>query len=388
MNIHLTLKTCFVLIAVLFVNFCKAQINLEFTSVNEYAFNTKEALNLIVTNGTTKPFNVIFNGRIKDASGQTVVEFKTHEATLNIGATIFSPQTIAFSETQYYNNDIAEIEASSGSYPSGNYSICVWATCTTPDCNGTGSSTVSTVEPRCIQIHIENPTPLLLATPENESEIETTRPLYTWIPPSPVAGSASLNYTMILVELLEGQTKADALSQNRPLIELEGIGNPALIHPSDIPELEKGKWYAWQVQAYVGKTPIAKSEQWKFKVKKKEEEKRVNRFFDLNQSNTAEIPKIKKGDKIFFTIENGMLNISPLFSFKRLDGKLISVQVLRVTKDSIISEFDEFSSDLIHAGLTKYSIETSQIAFKSGVIYDLFLEFSNLKTIFRFEIID
>ncbi len=268
MKSKIIIKFSLTILCFFFFNFCKAQINLEFTSINEYAFNTKEALNLIVTNGTTKPFNVIFNGRIKDASGQTVVEFKSHEATLSLGATIFSPQNISFSETQYYNNDIAEIEASSGSYPSGNYSICVWATCTTPDCNGTGSDNVSHLEPKCIQIHIENPTPLLLATPESEAEIESTRPLYNWIPPSPVAGSASLNYTMILVELLDGQSKADALTQNRPLIELEGIGNPALMHPSDIPELEKGKWYAWQVQAYVGKTPIAKSEQWKFKVKK------------------------------------------------------------------------------------------------------------------------
>ena len=280
---NLILRSCVVIIAVFSVSFCKAQINLEFTSVNEYAFNTKEALNLIVTNGTTKPFNVIFNGRIKDANGQTVVEFKSHEATLNLGATIFSPQNISFSETQYFNNDIAEIEASSGSYPSGNYSICVWATCTTPDCNGTGSDNVSHLEPRCIQIHIENPTPLLLATPENESEIESTRPLYTWIPPSPVAGSANLNYTMILVELLDGQSKADALTQNRPLIELEGIGNPALMHPSDLPELETGKWYAWQVQAYVGKTPIAKSEQWKFKVKKKEKKETTILVYELKQ---------------------------------------------------------------------------------------------------------
>jgi hypothetical protein len=353
MNNHLTLKTCFVLIAIFFVNFCKAQINLEFTSVNEYAFNTKEALNLIVTNGTTKPFNVIFNGRIKDASGQTVVEFKSHEATLNLGATIFSPQNISFSETQYFNNDIAEIEASSGSYPSGNYSICIWATCTTPDCNGTGSDNVSHLEPKCLQIHIENPTPLLLATPENESEIESTRPLYTWIPPSPVAGSASLNYTMILVELLDGQSKADALTQNRPLIELEGIDNPALMHPSDIPELEKGKWYAWQVQAYVGKTPVAKSEQWKFKVKKEEKKKEKPTYV-----------KLKTDDKNIYPVKE-VLNITYLEEYV---PQVLDLRILSLDGKEVYRNLKDYKTD---RGENIYSIELSSLKLEVGVVYEL-----------------
>lgn len=344
-------RYCFLIIFFSLFNVCNAQINLEFTSVNEYAFNTKEALNLIVTNGTTKPFNVIFNGRIKDASGQTVVEFKSHEATLNIGATIFSPQNISFSETQYYNTDIAEIEASSGSYPSGNYSICVWATCTTPDCNGTGSSTVSTVEPRCIQIHIENPTPLLLATPENESEIETTRPLYTWIPPSPVAGSASLNYTMILVELLEGQSKADALTQNRPLIELEGIGNPTLMHPSDIPELEKGKWYAWQVQAYVGKTPIAKSEQWKFKVKKKEKKDSTILIYELKQEMYNELYIVRSDSmKIKYT-EQYFVGNDKSFTFSILGENNFALKNLKNDNSSLKEGIGEYTLFLRYPGL-------------------------------------
>ena len=384
MNIHLTLKTCFILIALFFINIGRAQVNLEFTSVNEYAFNTREVLNLIVTNGTAKSFNVIFNGKIKDGSGQPVVEFKTHEATLNLGATVFTPQTISFAETQYFNNDIAEIEASSGTYPSGNYSICIWATCTTPDCNGTGA-TVANTEPKCIQINIENPTPLLLATPENESEIELTRPLYTWIPPSPVAGSANLNYTMILVEMMDGQNKADALTQNRPLIELEGIDHPSLMHPSDLPELEKGKWYAWQVQAFVGKTPIAKSEQWKFKVKKKVEEKEAYRYFNLNETITG-IPKIKKNERLFFIIQNDMNNKEPEFILRLLNGKNISVKFDRVIKDSINLEHDKYTSELNNNGLTKYTLLIDPLIFDTQKVYELTAIFNNRKNIFRFEI--
>ncbi|MES2618106.1 MAG: hypothetical protein V4613_09510 [Bacteroidota bacterium] len=363
----------------------QSQINLEFTTVNEYSFNTREALNLIITNGHTKAFNVYVKGHIKDGNGQMVVEFKSTEVVLNTGANVFTQINISLAETQYFNNDIAEIEQATGSYPSGNYSICLWTVCSTSDCNGIGSDAGS-MEPKCLYIHIENPTPLLLATPENEAEIETTRPLYTWIPPSPVAGSANLNYKMILVEILEGQSKADALMQNRPILEMDGILNPALMHPSDLPELEKGKWYAWQVEAYVGKTSIAKSEQWKFKIKK-EEKKVIARYFLINKEFT-DIPKISIDDQLFFIIDNQVINSEPKFTIRVLKGGLIDCPVERVVKDSTSIEFDQYEKNLVQGGLVKYHLYIDPKLFSNGLIYELVTILpNNKKYIFRFEII-
>lgn len=245
-----------------------AQLSMQFNAVNEYVFSSKEALNFTAINSNPKSFEAIFTGTIKKGNGELICEFKTAPVWLQTGANVFTPFTLSMADLNYHDQDILEIETKSGQYPSGNYTICMIGHCATADCNGLGASAAAMETPICISIQTENPTPLILLNPENESEIEETRPPLSWIPPSPVAGSANLNYTLILVEMLEGQNKADALSQNRPLIEMEGLTNPALMYPSDLPELEKGKWYAWQVQAYVGKTPIAKSEQWKFKVKK------------------------------------------------------------------------------------------------------------------------
>jgi hypothetical protein len=258
----------FIFFILLHAGFLQAQVQVEFGSLNEYIFSTKEALNLVLVNNNAKAFPVFIQGKITDAGGELVAEFKSAEVFLNVGANIITPMNTAMSDVNFHNSDIAEIEQRSGTYPSGNYQVCVWLTCVTDDCSGAGRNAVGMEQAKCMPVHIENPTPLILATPENDSEIEEKRPLFTWIPPSPVAGSSGLNYTMVLVEMMEGQNKADALSQNRPLIEAEGVGNPSLIFPSDLPELEPGKTYAWQVQAFVGKTPIAKSEQWKFKVKK------------------------------------------------------------------------------------------------------------------------
>lgn len=316
-----------------------AQLNIQFNVINEYAFNTREAVNFTAINSTAKSFEIEFNGKILGPDGQTVVEFKTNSTMLNPGSNMFNSMNLGIKSQLYFNQDIAEIEVKTGNYPSGNYTICIWSNCLVPDCNGAGQYAGSVETPFCTQIHIENPTPLILAFPENESEIEEQRPLYTWIPPAPVAGSTSLNYTMTLVEILEGQSKADALAMNRPLIEMQGIDNPLLMHPLDIDELEKGKTYAWQVEAFVGRTSIAKSEQWKFKVKK-EIPKKVAKVSLTMKSNKAVFAyEVKPCDSISLVFEQNYnidlkadWNISMKNEFT---GENIDVSRLQVNKTYI-----------------------------------------------------
>jgi hypothetical protein len=354
-----TLQQFFLLFILLHIGFLKAQVQVELGPLNEYVFSTKEALNLVLVNNNAKAFPVYVQGKITDASGELVAEFKSAEVFLNIGANIITPMNTSMSDVNFHNSDIAEIEQRSGTYPSGNYQVCVWLTCVTDDCSGAGRNAVGMEQAKCMPVHIENPTPLILATPENDSEIEEKRPLFTWIPPSPVAGSSGLNYTMVLVEMLEGQNKADALSQNRPLIEAEGVGNPALIFPSDLPELETGKTYAWQVQAFVGKTPIAKSEQWKFKIKKEERKKIVINQAVFLKSSVDPYLHNKQSDTLYLGLKNipyeimdkGKISII----IKNNTGKIVSrlnwdilqdnaskgYQLLKIPYDQILPEFDQ-----------------------------------------------
>lgn len=249
-----------------------AQVTLNFNSINEFIFNSREALNFTVINSNPKSFQIKIKGKITDGNGQSIAEFVSTPVMLQTGANVFGRMNIDFQEINYFNADIAEIELKTGTYPSGQYRICIWSTCVTADCDGAGEYAGSIENPVCVQVNVENPTPLLLSYPGDNSEIEETRPVYTWIPPAPVSGIGGLNYKMVLVEMMEGQSKSDALAMNRALIEAEGLPNSVFSHPADIDALEEGKWYAWQVQAYVGSTYIASSEQWKFKVKKEEKQ--------------------------------------------------------------------------------------------------------------------
>jgi hypothetical protein len=310
--------------------------------MNEYMFNTREALNLIVVNSGMKPVNVRFSGKITNRENGMVVKFATTSIRLNVGSNLISSQNASFESINYFNYDIEEIEKMTGTYPSGNYTVCIWSACSSPDCDGLGESAGYIEQPVCTNIQIENPTPLLLSYPTDNSEIIEIRPTYTWIPPAPVASSAALNYTMTLVEIYEGQTKSDALAINRPLIEWTGISNPILMHPSDLPALEEGKSYAWQVSAYVGQTYFAKSEQWKFKVYKDTLDlKNVPRaqsyieisgqsgasiFYAVGKLNLKYVVRLKSGTILLSIMDNSGTSInfhSNEFHIKPGDNRLI-----------------------------------------------------------------
>ncbi|HEY1047873.1 MAG TPA: hypothetical protein VGF79_15640, partial [Bacteroidia bacterium] len=277
-----------------------------------------------------------------------------------------------------------EIEAKTGTYPSGTYRICLWTECAQPDCNGAGQNAGSIEMPVCIQVNVENPTPLVLAFPTDKSEIDETRPTYTWIPPAPIAGIGGLNYTMTLVEMMDGQSKSDALTMNRPIIDMQGINASTMMHPTDFPELEAGKTYAWQVQAYVGNTFVAKSEQWQFKVKK--ELKKIDyRYFDLNYSITG-LQKFKLDDVVYFTISNDLGSKNPEIKVKELHSKSVNPEIRKVVKDSVNADHDVYSTDLSGSGILKYRMVITPDVFSMNKMYEMEIYFNDKKVLIRFEI--
>ncbi|MDP2174450.1 MAG: hypothetical protein Q8K70_00925 [Bacteroidota bacterium] len=332
-----------------------AQLNIQFNGVNEYLFNSSQVLNFTAINSNSKSYQVYFIGKIKDQNNDIVLEYKTTNVLLNVGANIFSKFNISFSELRFLNSDILEVEEKSGVFPYGAYQICMYAQCVEANCGDVGVNG-GMETPECITVKVENPTPLLLAYPDNESEIEVTRPMYLWIPPSPIASSSQLNYRMRLVEIMDGQSKSDALTMNRPLIEESGIMKPSLMHPLDVPELEKGKWYAWEVEAYVGQTFIARSEQWKFKVKK-EEEKKEKPSYVLLKTDDNSVYQFK--DILYFTyIENRINNA-------------LEVKIYNLEEQLIYNGGNNFEAI---RGENSYDIKLNEGKFYKNTIYILVLK--------------
>ncbi len=349
--------------------FLLAQINIQINSFNQYYFNTKECLNFSAINIGLKSVEVQFNFKIDNADNSKIVEFKTSPVILNSGVNLINSMTVGIKDINYFNKDIYEIETKTGTFPSGNYKVCVWSVCSLPDCAGLGSGAGSTEQAECIQIQVENPTPMLLSYPENDSEIEELRPVYNWIPPAPIASSSELNYLMRLVELNEGQTPSDALMLNRPLIEIEGLVQNALMHPNDVNPLEPGKTYAWQVHAFIGKTYFAKSEQWKFNIKKETIVKDTIKYAKVTGKIDAGEHKISEDGYFYFAYQDSKPNYILECNLLNSEMKQLPKAIFEQGKFDTTLRKEVFSSDITFSGEKKYRLNTASIKLSTGVYF-------------------
>jgi hypothetical protein len=118
----------------------------------------------------------------------------------------------------------------------------------------------------CIQVNVDPLSPPLLNTPADEGALYTPYPQFTWLPPTPRGLFSDLSYDLILVEVLAGQGKADAIQQNIPVYSAGFIKNMYLNYPSSYRALDTAKLYAWRIVALSNGQPTAMSDIWTFRV--------------------------------------------------------------------------------------------------------------------------
>ncbi|MDB5202921.1 MAG: hypothetical protein JWQ27_2330 [Ferruginibacter sp.] len=121
---------------------------------------------------------------------------------------------------------------------------------------------------QCETILVEPLSPPILMMPFDGEETEIVRPLFTWLPPSPVNAFNALSYNWLLTDVVGNQTPADAVQQNLPIHSAQHLPTNSLSYPSSLPALDTGKLYAWRVQAVSGESVVAETEIWTFRLKK------------------------------------------------------------------------------------------------------------------------
>ncbi|HEY4207856.1 MAG TPA: hypothetical protein VGM31_13630, partial [Puia sp.] len=118
----------------------------------------------------------------------------------------------------------------------------------------------------CIQLNVDPLSPPLLNTPADEAQLFTTYPQFTWLPPTPVGLFNDLSYDLIVVEVLPGQGKADAIQQNIPVYNAGFVKDLYSNYPSSYRALDTAHLYAWRIVALNNGLPAAMSDIWTFRV--------------------------------------------------------------------------------------------------------------------------
>jgi hypothetical protein len=214
--------------------------------------------NLLLVNSTSRSQLIEINLVLVDEkTNQPVLTAITPPLLLNKGARQIQARDLgAINYT--YNGPAALIDHDpNGMLPAGTYQACYSLM--------NGIKGVILAE-NCIQVAVDPLSPPLLNTPADEGSIYTAWPQFTWLPPAPVSVFSDLSYDLVLVEVLPGQGKADAVEENIPVYAGGFISTPYLNYPSSYRSLDTGKTYAWRIVALNNGLPTAMSEIWTFKV--------------------------------------------------------------------------------------------------------------------------
>ena len=153
-------------------------------------------------------------------------------------AAIFeSPYEVA--GTSSHDAEIERIAERTGRLPEGVYTACAAAT----DLDG------FVLAEACAEFTILYPDPPLLLGPGDGAVLDRQDEVFQWTPVQ-VPVQFQPEYVLRIVEVLEGQTPAEALAANIPHHESFGLFAPSVQYPLEARPLEAGKSYAWSVRAF------------------------------------------------------------------------------------------------------------------------------------------
>ena len=107
--------------------------------------------------------------------------------------------------------------------------------------------------------------PVTLSLPYDLDTIEENEATFVWQSNGgAMQSNPRISQQLVVVQLQGDQTASEALAINQPVFIRQDLVNSSIPYSSTDHELEKGKWYAWQVSLLFNGVVIQQSEAWKF----------------------------------------------------------------------------------------------------------------------------
>lgn len=269
---------------------------------------------ITLTNPTITPYQGTLN--IKITAGNQQLVFSSQSQAFNlVPGTYILPPVFASTCTKIFGTSGAALSFSStGVLPAGSFLICYYFT-------ALGEPGISGIH--CREQLVQPSMPPYLVNPVNKEIINTTFPLLVWHPPAPV-NPIDVRYSIKLTELNKGQSYAQALSQNVPLLEASNIIHSQLPYPSTGGLLQTGHAYVWQVGAFQDNQSLGITEIWSFRIN----EQTVANKMTVDQSFYPRVEDFQ-GDGFYLT--NGTIRFA--FTNRSSDTTLLC-KVTKIPDDS------------------------------------------------------
>lgn len=327
--------------------FTHAQVTLQ-SSVPAVGMMQKAQLwNLQLSNNSRSSYDCRLELVLRDRStGQEVMTAASGLFTLQPGVKQVRENTVAPVQynylTQGTNNRL------NGLLPAGAYTVCF-------SLAAVGVKETSLAE-ECVSFDVEPLSPPMLIFPSDSAVLDNAPSQLSWMPPAPAGMFDKLHYELIITEVKDGQTAAEAIRENVPIFSDGYVMNSNISYPAAAPKLEKEKWYAWQVIAKDNGNYAAKTEAWVFRVSStKQNTKTGTDIYLLMQDNTISSYEISTS-AVHIKYFSGQPSFKGKVTFKDPGGRIIK----SVTQ--LIKPGDNYMEFSIRSGFQKgilYSIALS-----------------------------
>lgn len=103
-------------------------------------------------------------------------------------------------------------------------------------------------KPAVVSFSVAFPDPPIVLAPENRTGVLQRNPIFTWLPVvAPL--QANIEYRLLIIEMLPGQTIRDAFRANPVQLETDWMPGTSFVYTDDLLPLKSGKRYVWNVKA-------------------------------------------------------------------------------------------------------------------------------------------
>lgn len=294
-------------------------------------------------------------------NGHLIYEAISNQIVLNSKVQVLNPSQSGIESEVFIDLQTGIFIRNSNSLPQGTYTACITVR---NDQVGTNSQDVTA----CIEFGVEQSSRLrLMHIPDGEEVSGNELPMFSWSFLSSSIRATEVQYTLTVCEILEGQSKEDALLRNMPLLTERGLRTSTFQYPINAQSLKEDKKYAWGVKATVKDLPIATSEVWGFSIERinEKEKKAVSMpYLELDNYRKDEVVKITSAEFNLLLEQGDKKERSLSFDIQDVQGK------------SLKSSFPEYRS---HFGANYISLDLTMVKrLKNGKTYTLIIEGENL----------
>lgn len=193
-------------------------------------------------------------------SGQPILIGVAREINVSPGVTQVNAAVVEPVQYTQVNGNYVIDPGPEGFLPLGNFSVCI-------SFFRHEHGIVNQIAEECDFIEVEPLSPPQLLLPWDEAEETQINPTFNWLPPAPVSFFINLRYDLDIAEVYPGQSPADAIQQNIPLLHQPEIVPTSLLYPVSAPALQFNKQYAWRITAKSNGAVVSRTDVWSFTLK-------------------------------------------------------------------------------------------------------------------------